>query len=87
MRCLTYLIPVIRRSILALCLRSQQDAQEFLIYLLEGLHEDLNRSDKKKSHMILPKEQEDEEDSLRYGHLHIHRSPMCGRFITNIRLQ
>jgi len=28
---------------------SQQDAQEFLIYLLEGLHEDLNRVKIKKS--------------------------------------
>jgi len=25
---------------------SQQDAEEFLIYLLEGLHDDLNRTDK-----------------------------------------
>ena len=64
MRCSTYTSYSLLH--LALCLRSQQDAQEFLIYLLEGLHEDLNRSDKKKSHMILPKEQEEEEDRLRY---------------------
>ena len=31
---------------------SQQDAQEILIYLLEGLHEDLNRCKKKKKRVI-----------------------------------
>ena len=34
------------------CCRSQQDAQEFLIYLLEGLQEDLNRNKKKKQRVI-----------------------------------
>lgn len=43
---------------------NQQDAQEFLIYLLEGLHEDLNRCDKKKKPCIISKEQEEEEDEL-----------------------
>ena len=31
---------------------SQQDAQEFLVYLLEGLHEDLNRVHQKKKRFI-----------------------------------
>ena len=31
---------------------SQQDAQEILIYLLEGLHEDLNRCKRKKKRVI-----------------------------------
>ncbi len=31
---------------------SQQDAQEFLIYLLEGLHEDLNRVREKRKRFI-----------------------------------
>ncbi|KAK2167378.1 hypothetical protein NP493_1276g00053 [Ridgeia piscesae] len=46
---------------------NQQDAQEFLIYLLEGLHEDLNRcdKDKKKKLSVISKEQEEEEDRLR----------------------
>ena len=38
---------------------SQQDSQEFLIYLLEGLHEDVNRVLEKKKQMI--KEEEGEE--------------------------
>jgi ubiquitin carboxyl-terminal hydrolase 2/21 len=31
---------------------SQQDAQEFLIYLLEGLHEDINRVQEQKKRVI-----------------------------------
>ena len=31
---------------------SQQDAQEFLIYLLEGLHEDINRVQEQKKRII-----------------------------------
>ena len=38
---------------------SQQDSQEFLIYLLEGLHEDVNRVLEKKKQII--KEEEGEE--------------------------
>ena len=36
--------------ILVIC--SQQDAQEFLIYLIEGLTEDLNRNKKKKKRVV-----------------------------------
>lgn len=32
---------------------SQQDAEEFLIYLLEGLHEDLNRTDKETRKLFI----------------------------------
>jgi ubiquitin C-terminal hydrolase len=35
----------------------QQDAQEFLAFLLDSLHEDLNRADKDKN-MQLKKEKE-----------------------------
>ena len=38
----------------------QQDAQEFLIYLIEGLHEDVNRVQVKKAKSMLS----DEHDKL-----------------------
>ena len=38
---------------------SQQDSQEFLIYLLEGLHEDVNRVTTKKKHIITDDEGEE----------------------------
>ena len=43
---------------------SQQDSQEFLIYLLEGLHEDVNRVTVKKKHII---KDEDGEEKIRYA--------------------
>ena len=42
-------------DIVVVCDR-QQDAQEFLIYLLEGLHEDVNRVQRKQAKSMLSDE-------------------------------
>ncbi len=46
------------KNCLSLC--SQQDSQEFLIYLLEGLHEDVNRVTEKRKPVVI-KDEEGEE--------------------------
>ena len=45
--------------VLLLGLYSQQDSQELLTYLLEGLHEDVNRVTIKKKRMILDDDDDD----------------------------
>jgi len=45
---------------------SQHDAHEFLIYLLEGLHEDVNRVRVKKKRVL---DSSDEVEHIRYEHL------------------
>ncbi len=50
-------------EILTFAIFSQQDSQEFLIYLLEGLHEDVNRVTVKKKQII---KEEEGEEKIRY---------------------
>lgn len=51
-------------ELLLLYIYRQQDAQEFLRYVLEGLHEDVNRVITKQKHSV---PDEEEEDRLRWG--------------------
>jgi ubiquitin C-terminal hydrolase len=44
------IIHMVYQNILVCC--SQHDAHEFLIYLLEGLHEEVNRIQEKKKRFI-----------------------------------